>query len=78
MIQGKKRITKEEWFIYGACPICHAADGIPCLTDETGNGVHVGRLQACPGEVTVVETIPHYHCPCCSLQVKNTSLEQTL
>lgn len=49
----ERDLTVAERFLWGTCPVCDAVDGESC--DEGQEAVHLGRLQAAPKRVRVLE-----------------------
>jgi hypothetical protein len=64
----ERELTTAERMVYGECPVCHAPDGEPCFAEvglqlgrkangmpmQTGEGAHLGRLQAAPKRIREV------------------------
>ena len=58
-----RELTTEERFVWGDCSVCKAPHGQPCHAEvgiqlgtrlETGEGVHLARLQGAPLKVREV------------------------
>ena len=65
-MERRRKLTVDERFVWGDCPVCDAKDGEPCNGhvgiplgrningDVPASGAHLGRLQNAPFEVAEV------------------------